>query len=69
MGEVIKDSSLLESPVKNVMLESFPVIGTEKSIEEVKDSFTKGHGAVLIKESDKIKGIITKSDLLEFIAS
>ncbi len=69
MGEVIKDSSLLESSVKNVMLESFPVIGTEKSIEEVKKAFTKGHGAVLIKESDKITGIITKSDLLEFIAS
>jgi len=69
MGEVIRDNSLLESPVKNVMQKSFPVIGTEKSIEEVKHAFSKGHGAVLIKESDKITGIITKSDLLEFIAS
>ena len=69
MGEVIRDNTLLESPVKNVMLGSFPVIGTENSIEEVKASFAKGNGAVLIKEGDKISGIITKSDLLEFIAS
>ncbi len=69
MGEVIRDNSLLESPIKNVMQKSFPVIGTEKSIEEVKHAFSKGHGAVLIEESGKITGIITKSDLLEFIAS
>jgi len=69
MGEVIRDNSLFESPVKHVMQKSFPVIGTEKSIEEVKRAFTKGNGAVLIEESGKITGIITKSDLLEFISS
>ena len=69
MGEVIRDNSLFESPVKKVMQKSFPLIGTEKSIEEVKLALTNGHGAVLIEESGKITGILTKSDLLEFIAS
>ena len=69
MEEVIRDNALLESPVKKVMQKSFPVIGSEKSIEEVKLAFAKGHGAVLIEASGKINGIITKSDLLEFIAS
>ncbi|MCH7678326.1 cystathionine beta-synthase [candidate division KSB1 bacterium] len=69
MGEVIRDNSLLESPVKKVMQKSFPVIGNEKSIEEVKLAFAKGHSAVLIEASGKINGIITKSDLLEFITS
>ena len=69
MGEVIRDNSLLESPVKKVMQKSFPVIENEKSIEEVKLAFAKGHGAVLIEASGRINGIITKSDLLEFITS
>lgn len=69
MGEVIKDSTLLEGPVKKVMQKSFPIVGMEKSVEEVTQGFSKGHAAVLIAEMDNIVGIITKSDLLEFISS
>ncbi|MFQ5674689.1 MAG: cystathionine beta-synthase [bacterium] len=69
MGEVISDSTLIKQPVRDVMKKSFPVVGIEKSIEEVKQAFSKRQPAVVIEERDRVVGIITKSDLLEFIAS
>lgn len=69
MSQVIEDSSLVDKPVSEVMQESFPVIGKTGSIEEVKNLLSRKHPAVLIENSDEIVGIITKSDLLEFIAA
>ncbi|MCP5053190.1 MAG: cystathionine beta-synthase [bacterium] len=69
MERVLEDSSLLEKPVKEIMGESFPVVGSDQSIETVKRFLTKEHSAVLVEEKGKITGIITKADLMEFIAS
>jgi len=69
MGKVLEDSSLIDGPVKSLMQKSFPVINSSNSIEVVKNYLAKKHPAVLIEDSDNIAGIITKSDLLEFIAS
>lgn len=69
MGQVINENSLLDAPVKQVMQESLPVITMDKNIEAAKSYLAKQYPAVLIEERGKIVGIITKSDLLEFIAS
>ncbi|MFQ5650768.1 MAG: cystathionine beta-synthase [bacterium] len=69
MGRVIEDSSVLESPVKEVMQESLPVINIRKRIGEARNYLAKEYPAVLVEERGSISGIITKSDLLEFIVS
>jgi cystathionine beta-synthase len=69
MGLVLEDNSLLEVSVKKIMEKSFPVVDSKSSIETVKHSLAKRIAAVLVEENDRIVGIITKSDLLEFIAS
>ncbi|NIR52979.1 cystathionine beta-synthase [candidate division KSB1 bacterium] len=69
MGQVIENSALLESPVKEIMQESFPTIGHTASIEDARNYFSQRHAAVLIEEMGRIVGILTKSDLLDFIAS
>lgn len=69
MGQVIENNTLIESPVKDVMQECFPVISHSACIEDAKNLFSRGYAAVLIEELGKIVGIITKYDLLEFIAS
>jgi cystathionine beta-synthase len=69
MGLVLEDNSLLEVSVKKIMEKSFPVVDSKSSIETVKHSLAKRIAAVLVQENDRIVGIITKSDLLEFIAS
>jgi cystathionine beta-synthase len=69
MGQVIEDNTLIDSPVKKIMQESFPVISHESSVDQAKSLLAHRYPAVLIEEMDKIVGIITKSDVLEFIAS
>lgn len=68
MSKVIEESSLLESPVKTVMQKSFPVVNKNANIEDVKKYLSEKYAAVLIGDNGELSGIITKSDLLEFIA-
>ncbi len=69
IGRVIEDNTLIDGPVKKVMQKSFPVINYTASIEDAKNFLSRQYPAVLVEELGKIVGIITKSDLLEFIAS
>jgi cystathionine beta-synthase len=69
MGRVIEDNTLIDRPVKNVMQKSFPVISHTTCIEDAKNILSGEFAAILVEELGKIVGIITKSDLLEFIAS
>lgn len=69
MERVIENSMLIDQPVKEIMKPSFPTVSLNSNIEEVKKWLTRHNPAVLIQQRDTIVGIITKSDLLEFIAS
>ena len=55
---------LLNSPVADVMDESFPVIDVDTSLNEIKAKLQK-YPAVLIEDFKRITGIITRSDVLE----
>lgn len=69
MGQVISDNALLDTRVRDVMQESLPVISSQKNIGEARNYLAKQYSAVLVQEKGAIIGIITKSDLLEFIVS
>jgi len=69
IGQVINDNSLLETPVSRLMQDSLPVLGSDKHIFDAKGYLSKEFPAVLVEQSGKINGIITKSDLLEFITT
>jgi cystathionine beta-synthase len=70
MGKVLEDSSLMDKPVKYVMQEAFPVFDSHKNVETLKHCLaSKRCPAVLVKEYGEIVGIITKMDLLEFMAA
>jgi cystathionine beta-synthase len=68
MSRAIADSSVLDQKVAEVMQESLPVVHKDQDIKVVKQLLSHQAGAVLIEEFDRISGIITKSDILEFIA-
>lgn len=68
MGQVLEDSTLINAPVKKIMQESFPVISHTACIADAKNLLSGRYPAILIEELGKIIGIITKLDLLEFIA-
>jgi cystathionine beta-synthase len=59
-----QDRGLMESPVADVMDESFPVLEVDSNLNEIKKKLQKSP-AILIEDFKRITGIITRSDVLE----
>jgi len=57
------DRNIKRLKVRDVIDRPFPVVDTEDTIE-ILPQLLDAHGAVLVSEKGRIKGIITKSDLL-----
>ncbi len=68
MSAVLGDNTILDKPVSTLMKASFPVIGASSPIEHVIDYLKKRDAAVLIEEDHKIVGILTRYDVLEYLA-
>ncbi|NOT46730.1 MAG: pyridoxal-phosphate dependent enzyme [Acidobacteria bacterium] len=64
LTKLLQNRDLLESPVSEVMDESFPVLDSETNLAEIKKKLQKAP-AVLIEDFKRITGIITRSDVLE----
>lgn len=64
LAKLLQNRDLLESPVSDVMDDSFPVLDSETNLAEIKKKLQKSP-AVLIEDFKRITGIITRSDVLE----
>jgi len=64
LAKLLQDRNLLESPVSDVMDDSFPVLENDTNLAEIKKKLQKSP-AVLIEDFKRITGIITRSDVLE----
>lgn len=64
LAKLLQNRDLLESPVSEVMDDSFPVLDSETNLAEIKKKLQKSP-AVLIEDFKRITGIITRSDVLE----
>jgi len=62
------DKNLKKSIVRDLMREPFPIISCDDSVNVAK-TLLEYHQAILASEKGKIKGIITKSDLLSLLNS
>lgn len=68
MTAVLEDATLLDAPVVKVMEPSFPVIGIDSPIEHAIDFLKKKDSAVLVQEEKNIVGILTRYDIIEYMA-
>ncbi len=68
MSAVLEDNSKLDQPVKILMEPSYPVIGSSSPIEHVIDLLKKKDSAVLVEENHAIIGILTRYDVIEYMA-
>jgi cystathionine beta-synthase len=68
MGRVLDDANLLDKPVRSVMEESFPIVQHDDTLEHAKYLLAHRYPAILVQEHGQVVGIITKSDLIDFIA-
>ena len=64
LAKLLANRDLLDSPVRDVMDESFPVLEMDTSLSEIKSILQKSP-AVLLEDFKRITGIITRSDVLE----
>ncbi len=68
MTAVLEDNSRLDATVKTLMEPSFPVLGVTAPIEHAIDFLKKKDSAVLVEEDHKIIGILTRYDVIEYMA-
>lgn len=68
MSAVLEDHSRIGLPVSKLMEPAFPVIGVGSPIEHAIDFLKKKDSAVLIEEDHRIIGILTRYDVIEYMA-
>jgi cystathionine beta-synthase len=68
MSAVLEDNSRLDAEVKELMKPPFPVIGAASPIEHAIDFLKRKDSAVLIEEDHKLVGILTRYDIIEYMA-
>ncbi len=64
LTKLLEDKSLLDAQVSEIMYESFPVLDIDASFEEIKKNLHDAP-AVLIEEFNRIRSIITRTDVLD----
>jgi predicted transcriptional regulator len=68
MTVVLGDNSKLDANVTTLMKPAFPVLGSAAPIEHAIDFLKKKDSAVLVEEDHKIVGILTRYDVIEYMA-
>jgi cystathionine beta-synthase len=63
LTKLVDNPLLYNSPIKEVMEESLPILEAKTEIEEVK-KYLKTHSAILVSDFGLITDIITRYDLI-----
>ena len=68
LDRIFRDPSLVEQKVESVMEAPFPVVQATDDVERLYAELSAGAPALLAASDDRPVSIITKADLLEFVA-
>jgi cystathionine beta-synthase len=63
----LDDTKLLDATVSTVMDPPFPTVDGVQSVDAVAKLMSKANPAVLVREDGKIAGIVTRSDVLNYL--
>ena len=63
----LDDTKLLEATVGTIMDPPFPTVDGDQSVDAVAKLMSKANPAVLVREDGKIAGIVTRSDMLNYL--
>jgi cystathionine beta-synthase len=64
MSAVIADPAILDKPTESIMGPPFPTIDSHEDSEQVRSLLIRGNAACLVREGDRIVGIVTRYDLV-----
>ncbi|GAC1650662.1 MAG: cystathionine beta-synthase [Gemmatimonadaceae bacterium] len=65
----LENQKMLDATVGSVMDAPFPVIDTTQPVDAVSKLLSKSNPAVLVRHRGRIDGIVTRSDMLQFLMS
>jgi cystathionine beta-synthase len=68
MNQVFADISLTGKPVRQVMSEAFPMLDRQAPIEGLYQALSTGSQAVIVTDIDQPIAVLTKMDLINFLA-
>jgi cystathionine beta-synthase len=63
----LEDVKVLEMPVSEVMESPFPMVDADHAVDGIVKLLSKASPAVLVRDEGKIRGIVTRSDMLHFV--
>ena len=65
---VLQDSAVLDKPVESLMSEPLPVVRSDEPVDQVTRLLAARNPAVLVRDNGAVVGILTRFDMLQFIA-
>ena len=63
----LENTNLLDRPVSEVMESPFPVVGADQPVDSIVKLLSKSNPAVLVHDDGVVRGIVTRSDMLQFM--
>ncbi len=67
MARLVKDPSLVDAPVEQIMESSFPVVDVDADFETVTRKLVSGQPAVIVRRAGEPVGIITRFDVVHHL--
>jgi cystathionine beta-synthase len=68
LKRALEDANALDQPVESLMAEPLPVVRSDEPVERVTRLLASRNPAVLVSDNGKVTGILTRFDMLQFIA-
>jgi len=68
LKRVLEDSRVLDQPVESLMGDPLPVVRSDEPVEHVTRLLATRNPAVLVSDNGTVTGILTRFDMLQFIA-
>lgn len=68
MSAALGNPALLYAPVNSLMKPSFPKLNIDELINQAISLLSKKHSAVLVEDDGKVVGILTRYDVIEYMA-
>ena len=63
----LEDVKVLEQSVNDVMESPFPIVDADHPVDGIVKLLSKANPAVLVRDQGRILGIVTRSDMLQFV--
>ncbi|HVF54372.1 MAG TPA: cystathionine beta-synthase [Actinomycetota bacterium] len=69
LDKVFRDRDAIDRDIQGVMDAPLPVVQSSDGVEEMFEDLSKGAEAIVVADGDRPIGVLTRADLLEFMAA